>query len=304
MRQTLATNTIPSHQQIPILPALPPPTFRALISLISSYSAYLAQTGDLHSAEAYEQAELGSLRLSAGGQQQDTSAGARLQSLWTKQRAALAELHLAEIRYARVSDLHEGLKSLSQAIQETEGTIAELTGSPKVKTTEALLYPYDVSPVTALALSASFNGATRRSWLTKPAQSLLKDSQRSAAQGWYLSGVLYERTARRGRLSSSPSLGRIKTEKRLLSATEQGKPVSATEEKRDLEELALDCYDRAVQWHRVAMGGQPGEDEDNQPPSAYNMDPESGGERALYWSAFARIRQRLEDEVAADVRKL
>lgn len=289
MQQTLAANAeVIPHQQhgdSGITPeASQPPLLRALVSLLSTYAAHLAQSGDLASAEAYERTALALLDkpVAAGVNQAiaatpvTESAAGRLQHIWEHQRTALLQLHLAEIQFARAKDAGQGLRDLSRAVRGAEASIGSLAGTAAASSAGVDLYfPHDAPPIHPAQLSGSFSPASRANALAKSAQNLLKDSQRTAAQGWYLSGALYERSARRG-TSGSSSL--------------------PTSDPRELQELAFECYDRAVQWHRLADGG--GEDEDAAAgKTAFSA--EAGDERGRYWRAYARMRNALEEGVVS-----
>ncbi len=300
LQQTLAANSevVPAQSELaPLSPeTTQPPLLRAFVSLLSTYAAHLAQDGELAAAEQYEQTALHFLERPVGAAVgravaatptgssagQAHSAAGRLQLIWERQRAALAQLHLAEIRFARAGDVAQGLRDLSRAVRGAEASITSLGGNnapTSSQTDSEIYYPHDAPPVHPAPLASSFSAATRAPALGKPAQDLLKDAQRTAAQGWYLSGALYERSARRTVTATSPGL--------------------PTSDARELHELAFECYDRAVGWARLADGSSAG-------AASVDEDVEGGlaagihggeGERAMYWRAYARMRGVLEDQV-------
>jgi hypothetical protein len=162
-------------------------------------------------------------------------------------------------------------------------TTPQLPSEPDVMMTAALVNPNEAPPVQARGVSPSFGSP--RTALRDAADELLRDARRTAGQGWFLSGAVLERSAKKVEDDDAAD-DRRRKDKRLVKANI---PPPANE----LRLLALDCYDRALQWYRVALGGQPNEDEDSLPRSAYD-DPASGGERAVYWGAAARLRERLQ----------
>ncbi|KAJ9125941.1 hypothetical protein QFC24_002726 [Naganishia onofrii] len=281
---TTTTSTLPST-----FANIAPPLQRSVIALLESYSTHLAITGDLTAAHRYQTIglDIASAAMATMSRSRQSSAPAALHSLWLQQRAALLTLHKAEVEYAsraKGGEFTETLSLLGEANGRAEGVIKQLTSGPAFATTEASadsitriapsLDPHRGIVLKTLPLSSTFNGphATERA----PAQQLLKDAQRTAAEGWNITGLLYESLAR-----------------------SQSKTQTATfTQSQELDELAMDSYERAMGWNKIAHGGQvtghhditDGEDVIGPANSLMTKARE-------YWTNYTRVKSRLGNGV-------
>ncbi|KAI5453276.1 hypothetical protein NCC49_006299 [Naganishia albida] len=263
----------------------PPPVQRSVVALLDSYSTHLAISGDLASAERYQTLGL-DIAESAIRHAPDAAralSAAALHTLWLRQRAALLTLHRAEVQYAsraKGADLDETLALLGNANAQAEVVISELTtgrspvAQPVGDTTGTIsLDPHQGISLRTLPLSATFSAA--RSTERAPATQLLKDAQRTAAEGWNITGLMYENLART-----------------------QGKTPRPLSRAQEFEELAMDSYERAMGWNKIAYGGQvtghhdvtDGEDV---------IGPANGlmTKAREYWANYARVKSRLDREI-------
>ncbi|KAJ9102570.1 hypothetical protein QFC21_002971 [Naganishia friedmannii] len=263
----------------------PPPLQRSVISLLECYSTHLAITGDLSGAHLYQTIglDIASAAMATTSRSRQSSAPAALHSLWLQQRTALLTLHKAEVEYASRAKGHEVTETLSllgEANGRAEGVIKELTSGPSFATAAAgvdsatriapSLDPHRGIVLKTLPLASTFNGphATERA----PAQQLLKDAQRTAAEGWNITGLLYE------------SLARSQSKTQTVTVSQS----------QELDELAMDSYERAMGWNKIAHGGQvtghhditDGEDVVGPANSLMTKARE-------YWTNYTRVKSRL-----------
>ncbi|KAJ9121763.1 hypothetical protein QFC22_002385 [Naganishia vaughanmartiniae] len=281
---TLVT-TLPESTSPSSFATIPPPLQRSVISLLESYSTHLAITGDLSAAHLYQTIglDIASAAMATTSLSRQSSAPAALHSLWLQQRAALLTLHKAEVEYAtraKGKEVTETLSLLGEANGRAEGVIKQLTNGPSFATTEAgadsmtriapSLDPHRGIMLKTLPLASTFNGphATERA----PAQQLLKDAQRTAAEGWNITGLLYESLAR-----------------------SQSKTQTATvSQSQELDELAMDSYERAMGWNKIAHGGQVTGQHDITDGEDV-VGPANGltTKAREYWSNYTRVKSRL-----------
>jgi hypothetical protein len=285
MDRTLKANMtlVPSARGTATTPAAlanaPPPLQRSVVALLESYSTHLAISGDLVAAEQYQDLGLdlaeSSIRHPSGTQ----PPAATLHNLWLRQRTALLTLHKAEVQYAKRkgSDVDDTLALLGNANAQAEVVISELTtgrspiAQPVGDTTGTIsLDPHQGITLRTLPLSSTYSAphATERA----PATQLLKDAQRTAAEGWNITGLMYE-----------------------ILARTQGKTPRPLSRAQEFEELAMDSYERAMGWNKIAYGGQvtghhdvtDGEDV---------VGPANGlmTKAREYWTNYARVKSRLD----------
>jgi hypothetical protein len=257
----------------------PPPLQRSVIALLESYSTHLAILGDLKTAEQYQSVGLDIAQTSIRRESvARTMPAASLHNSWLQQRTALLTLHKAEVQYAlrsKTHDIDDTLAMLGNANAQAEVVIKELTtghsAAPAVAATATLsLDPHQGIALRSVPLSATYNGP--HSPERSPATQLLKDAQRTAAEGWNITGLIYESLARSSQ--STPA------------------PISRAQE---FEELAMDSYERAMGWNKIAYGGQvtghhditDGEDV---------VGPANGlmTKAREYWTNYARVKSRLD----------
>ncbi|KAG9003446.1 hypothetical protein FRB93_011070 [Tulasnella sp. JGI-2019a] len=204
-----------------------PPAQRAVVSALVSLSGYYATTQRFDKAAAVENAAL--RLLSASSTQKVTgvmdshstasphSAPGALHSLFMQHRSSILSVHLAEVLYATRATTQpksrfsrkktEDVAAPSQIHLHLAATTSEkvayaLTGTTEPHAGESSAITRGLAPIYAENPS-----------LARPAEELLRDSRRTAAEAWNLSGLLYEL---------------------------EGRP--------DTSERALECFERAVHW--------------------------------------------------------
>lgn len=276
---TLVPNRQPAADSTSVWSNAPPPLQRSVVALLESYSTHLAILGDLNTAEQYQSIGLdiaqASIRRDPAARQMPA---ATLHNSWLQQRAALLTLHKAEVQYAlrsKTHDIDDTLAMLGNANAQAEVVIKELTTGPSVVTPsdaagKLSLDPHQGITLRSMPLSATFNGP--HSVERSPATQLLKDAQRTAAESWNITGLIYESLARSQQNTPTP----------LSRAPE-------------FEELAMDSYERAMGWNKIAYGGRvtghhditDGEDV---------VGPANGlmTKAREYWTNYARVKSRLD----------
>lgn len=285
MDRTLKANMtlVPSDQfgvnSASVWSRAPPPLQRSIVALLESYSTHLAISGDLNTAEQYQ--TLG-LDIAQASVRRDSAArqvpAASLHNSWLQQRAALLTLHKAEVQYAlrsKTPDIDDTLAMLGNANAQAELVIKELTtGHSAAPASDAAaglsLDPHQGVTLRSMPLAATYNGS--HSAERSPATQLLKDAQRTAAESWNITGLIYESLAR----------------------TQQNAP-AAISRAPEFEELAMDSFERAMGWNKIAYGGRvtghhditDGEDV---------VGPANGlmTKAREYWTNYARVKSRLD----------
>lgn len=276
---TLVPSAQSSANSISAWSHAPPLLQRSVVALLESYSTHLAILGDLNRAEQYQ--TLG-LDIAQASVRRDSAArqmpAASLHNSWLQQRAALLTLHKAEVQYvlrSKTPDIDDTLAMLGNANAQAELVIKELTtGQSAVPASDAAaglsLDPHQGVTLRSMPLAATYNGpnSTERS----PATQLLKDAQRTAAESWNITGLIYESLAR----------------------TQQNTP-PALSRAPEFEELAIDSFERAMGWNKIAYGGRvtghhditDGEDV---------VGPANGlmTKAREYWTNYARVKSRLD----------
>ncbi|KAJ9111727.1 hypothetical protein QFC19_001088 [Naganishia cerealis] len=283
---------------------IPPPLQRSVIALLDAYSTHLAITGDLSSAHVYQTIglDITSAALASRPPVLAAAAAAALHSLWLEQRAALFTLHKAEVEYASrrpakgtspdVVVVEETLGLLGEANGRAEKVIKELTAGPSPAATGLdstrivpSLDPHRGITMKTLPLSTAFTSPAAAE--KAPAQQLLKDAQRTAAEGWNITGLLYESLARRPASTSTNSPNQS--------------------QRQELEELAMDSYERAIGWNKIALGGQVTghhdvvqDGEDVVGPTTAAAANGAASKTREYWGNYARVKARLGSATGAE----
>ena len=256
---------------------LAPPVRRAVISLISSYASHLAMQGVLEEAGAFQQLALH--LTNAVESVKESSPAASLQNLWLNHRSSVLTLNAVEVAHAQGEDLQVGLSRLADATKQAEEVIrniaAAYTTTHKARPAAENRYaPSHAIPMRNMEIAERFGKGFRKSPLARPASQLLRDAERTAAEGWNLTGLLYEQFAR----SSAHDAA----------------------ERQALHEMALDCHERAMGWSTIASGGEA--DGVNQiaiDEDALGLGGKGVRKTTEYWRNYMRVRAKLEAQVAA-----
>lgn len=295
MQHTLAEN---SHFVTPpqgeLMPTSPPPIQRAVIALLGSITNHFGTHSQFDQAKHLQNIAINLI------QSDETTApvpptaisqspAGALQRLWLNQRLSLFGLNMTEIAHVQGEPLEAGLDRLGEATWRAEQVIQHLSAgtssipSPPTDTTSttgASTTPYlpaNAIPLQSFDLNSRYGQSSKVTPpgpLTRPASQLLRDAKRTAAEGWSLKGLLYEQAAKQ-KSSSSEIVQR-----------------------QALQELALDCHERAVGWSRIAAGesaerlGKMALDDD-----ALSVFGRDGGKTATYWRNYMRVRGKLQAEV-------
>lgn len=242
--------------------AIAPIKTRALISLLDSYSTHSALSGDLSAASTYQTQALALIDSDQSLAGSATSQPQRLHRAWLMSRKALLTLHLAEVTFARRQDVSSALGSLATATSLAENVVSTLTGVHGLAEDRHL-------PVQTVSLSTAFGEGQSTNELRHPSQLLLRDTQRANAEGWNLSGLLYERQAS---TSSPTSLAAVSNQ--------------------EILEHALDCFEKAMGWGKISDGqdvrGQHDIHADEEPTGLMI------GTKQEYWKNYARLKTKLE----------
>lgn len=203
-----------------------PSAQRILTSALVSLSAFYATSGQLHQAQAVEEASLELLKSigSLDSQKPSSSPPETLHALYLLQRSSLISIHLAEVLFTQHKPLNTTIKWLSAAAESSERVAFALTGLPLIHPDA----PESKIPHPPSSEKSLLPAYSRSHSMRKPASSLLRDARRTAAEAWNLLGILNEEVD-----SSKP-------------------------------EKALECYERALGWAGVAADksggiGEPGE---------------------------------------------
>ena len=285
MEHTLAQN---SHMVVPqdttinhALPNLHPLIRRAAISLISSYASNLGMQGQLVEAGALQ--NMGLQLAKATDSTKESTPAASLQNLWLNHRASLLTLNAVEVAHAQGEDIQVGLGRLAEATKQAEEVIRNIAAAYSTSTRPVIAAdgqpaqytPSRAIPMRNMEIADRFGKNQRKSPLARPASQLLRDAERTAAEGWNLTGLLYEKLARL--------------------------PVHQAMQRQALHEVALDCHERAMGWSTIASGGeadglnQIAVDED-----ALGLGGKGGvGKTTEYWRNYMRVRAKLEAQVTA-----
>jgi hypothetical protein len=257
----------------------PPLMQRALVSLISTYAAHLAMYGRLAEASRYQ--SLGEILTRDLDQGTASTPPAALQTLWLSLRSSLISMNAVEVDHALGQDTHIGLVRLAEATRKAEDVIRSISApynippkAQKVADLQAIPYvPSKATPVRSVELADRFGQTASKSPLARPASQLLRDAQRTAAEGWNLSGVLYEKLA--------------------------GLATTGASERHSLQELALDCHERAMSWSTVASGGEAdGVNQIALDEDSLGLGGKGVGKTTEYWRNYMRVRAKLEAAVS------
>jgi hypothetical protein len=254
---------------------------RAIVSLIASYASNLALKGNLDQARAYQ--SLGISLTDAIDSTKESSPAASLQNLWLNHRSALLSLNHIEVAYAQGQGVQDSIDALGQATRRAEEVIRNLaspfTSNPKqALNADGSVSRYDPSkgiPVRTMNVAPRFGANVSSSPLARPASQLLRDAERIAAEGWNLIGLLYEKAAR---ATKSPL------------------------DRQAIQELALDCHEKAMGWSMVASGGEAdGLNQIAVDQEALGLGGRGVGKTTEYWRNYIRVRSKLEAEVTGTV---
>ncbi|KAI0062387.1 hypothetical protein BV25DRAFT_1838528 [Artomyces pyxidatus] len=204
----------PSTPVIPTSPPKSPGAQRTLASALVSLSAFYATAGQLRQAQLVEESALNLLR-SIRTPESDMSASPpqALHSLYVLHRSSLISVHLAEVLYALRTPPATSIQWLAQAAESSERVALTLSGLPLTHPDA----PGSKIPHPPSSESPLLPVFAKSPSMKKPAQSLLRDARRSAAEAWNLLGVLKEGSGDAGSMEKS-----------------------------------LECYERALGWAGVA----------------------------------------------------
>ncbi|KAJ3744673.1 hypothetical protein DFH05DRAFT_1490330 [Lentinula detonsa] len=203
------------------VPSLMPPSpyaQRSLLFTLSSLSAFYATTGKLIEAQSVAEA---SLHLIRSVRQPESIASISvphaLHALTLLQRSSVLSIHLAEVLYAQKKPTILSTQWLSTAAESSERVIRALSGSllnvHTGNTDRALVTP-------ANNIHSSYLNIVS---LRKPANSLYRDSRRTAAEAWNLTGILLESNNPKAALAAYETAVRFAG-----SSEEHGKPADKT----------------------------------------------------------------------------
>ena len=257
----------------------PPLVRRALVSLVSTYAAHLAMYGRLAEASKYQ--AVGEILTEDPDRGTASAPSAALQTLWLNLRSSLISMNSVEVDHALGQDSHVGLVRLAEATRKAEDVIRSISApynlqlkAQKALDSQAIPYvPSKATPVRNVELADRFGRTTSKDPLARPASQLLRDAQRTAAEGWNLSGVLYEKLA--------------------------GLTTRGASERHSLQELALDCHERAMSWSTVASGGEAdGVNQIALDEDSLGLGGKGVGKTTEYWRNYMRVRAKLEAAVS------
>ncbi|KAF8831302.1 hypothetical protein F5879DRAFT_949255 [Lentinula edodes] len=182
-----AIHTTPSRSESSgVPPSMPssPYAQRSLLYALSSLSAFYATTGKLTEAQSTAEASLDLIRSVRQPESiVSISPPHALHALTLLQRSSVLAIHLAEVLYAQNKPTIVSTQWLSTAAESSERVIRVLTGSPFNTGTDRAL----VTPANTIQPSYLNNASLKR-----PATSLYRDSRRTAAEAWNLTGILLE----------------------------------------------------------------------------------------------------------------
>ncbi|KAJ4487963.1 hypothetical protein J3R30DRAFT_3280409 [Lentinula aciculospora] len=188
---------------------------RSLLFTLSSLSAFYATTGKLTEAQSIAEASLNLIR---SVRQPESiayiSLPHALHALTLLQRSSVLTIHLAEILYAQKQPTIVSTRWLSTAAESSERVIRALTGLPLNTDADQVL----VTPANTIQHSYLNNAS-----LTRPATSLYRDSRRTAAEAWNLTGILLETKNPKDAFSAFRNAVRLAG-----SSEEHGKPAEKT----------------------------------------------------------------------------
>ncbi|KAJ7940645.1 hypothetical protein B0H13DRAFT_2175471 [Mycena leptocephala] len=172
---------------VPAIPAVAPSSpaaQRILASALVSTSAFYAMARQLNQAQTIEEGSLNLLRsIHPPDSLASASSPQALHSLSLLHRSAILALHLAEVLYAQRAPVAECVTRLQAAATSSERVAYALVGI-SVRDSDQL------EPSAEAPLLAGYVG---NPYLEKPANDLLRDARRSAADTWNLLGELTER---------------------------------------------------------------------------------------------------------------
>jgi tetratricopeptide (TPR) repeat protein len=220
--QLTQTDNGTQRSPIPVVPEVAPSSAlaqRTLVSTLVSLSAFYATSGQLREAQTVEEASLDLLRsIPLPSSLSKVSPPHTLHALYLLHRSSLISIHLAEVLFAQRKPVNNSIGRLSSAAEAAERVALTLTGLPGIAPDSGIHHP----PASETPLLAVYS---KSKVMKKPAQSLLRDARRTAAEAWSLMGILTEK------VEGSKS------------------------------EKALECYERALGWAGVATDslGGPGQ---------------------------------------------
>ena len=171
----------PSVPLVPLDPPSSPLTQRTLASILVSLSAFYATSGQLTQAQAVQDASLNLLR-SIPSLPESTSPPQVLHALYLLHRSSLISIHHAEVLFALRNPVESSVQWLRTAAQSSERVVSALIGiHPDVKLPKA---PSSDTPL--------LPAYSKSRIMSKPANNLLRNARRSAAEAWNLLGILGE----------------------------------------------------------------------------------------------------------------
>lgn len=171
-----------SSDALPTSPPASPLSQRTMMSTLMSMSSYRATSGQLADAERVETAGLELLRAMKAPPLAAASPPEALHYLFLMNCSAVLGLQLAEVTYGQQKKKDPGvpLHWLLQSAKIAERVANVLTGQPA-----------EELPSSVHALLTKYTDSRS---MKRPAQDLLRDARRTAAEAWNLAGVLKERS--------------------------------------------------------------------------------------------------------------
>ncbi|KAF8964678.1 hypothetical protein BDZ97DRAFT_2005506 [Flammula alnicola] len=163
---------------------------RILSSIFVSESALLARSGKLTEARAIEETALNFLRSIRPPESfASASAPQALHALYLLQRSSLLSIHLAEVLHAQHHPEFSSIQYLTSAAESSERVARLLTGSQIQKSSDSDTENQSTPAINIQELLPMY---TRSRSMNTPANALLRDARRTAAEAWHLLGILYE----------------------------------------------------------------------------------------------------------------
>ncbi|KAE9396047.1 hypothetical protein BT96DRAFT_1041566 [Gymnopus androsaceus JB14] len=176
----------PEQNGVPAAMPSSPYAQRLLLSTLSSISACYATAGKFSEAQSIAESSLALIRSVRQPESiASISSPHALHALTLLQRSSVLSIYLAEVLYAQKKPTIVSTQWLASAAECSERVVRALTG-----------LPLNNGNVDQLALSSS--NAVQSSYLhstslQRPAASLYRDSRRTAAEAWNLTGILIEK---------------------------------------------------------------------------------------------------------------
>lgn len=232
---------------VPEQPPSSPLAQRLLSSTLVSLSAFYAKSGQYQKAESIEESALAVLRaIRPPDSLASASPAQSLHALFLLQRSSILSIHLAEVLYAQRRPAITSMQWLTFAAESSERVARALTGLPLVKSEDFHTKTPLPHPLEERLLTSYSSSRSM-----KPvAESLLRDARRTAAEAWNLMGVLHE--------------------------TKEGAK----------SKLALECFERAVEW-----AGSPSPEADGGKEAAEGI-PDTDWK--VFWNNYQRAKRQVE----------